>query len=302
MLHLAAEVGGIGANRANPGRYFYANVAMGIHVIEESRRAGVEKLVQVGTVCAYPKFTPVPFKEDDLWNGYPEETNAPYGIAKKSLLVMLAGVPRAVRLQRHLRPAGQSLRPKRQLRSRDESRHPGTDPEVRDRPGNGSSSRRRVGYRVAPAGNSSTSTTPPGPSCLPPNGTTDPIPSTSAPIARSPSGIWSLLIANLTGFKGEVRWDTTKPDGQPRRMLDTTRAREYFGFEALDRPGRGPPSHHRLVEGAFRPMSSRRRSGPIESRSSGPPSPSPPMTSCWNSSINGPSNGRPPLPSATSTR
>ena len=89
VLHLAAEVGGIGANRANPGRYFYANAAMGINVIEESRRAGVEKLVQLGTVCAYPKYTPVPFREEDLWNGYPEETNAPYGVAKKSLLVML---------------------------------------------------------------------------------------------------------------------------------------------------------------------------------------------------------------------
>ena len=91
VIHLAAEVGGIGANRANPGRFFYANMAMGLHLIEESRRIGVEKFVQVGTVCAYPKYTPVPFQEEDLWNGYPEETNAPYGVAKKSLLVMLHG-------------------------------------------------------------------------------------------------------------------------------------------------------------------------------------------------------------------
>ena len=88
VIHLAAEVGGIGANRANPGRFFYANMAMGLHVIEVARRRGVRKLVQIGTICAYPKFTPVPFREDDLWNGYPEETNAPYGIAKKALLVM----------------------------------------------------------------------------------------------------------------------------------------------------------------------------------------------------------------------
>ena len=88
-MHLAAEVGGIGANRDNPGRYFYANMAMGLHLIEEARRRGTAKFVQVGTVCSYPKHTPVPFHEEELWNGYPEETNAPYGIAKKALLVML---------------------------------------------------------------------------------------------------------------------------------------------------------------------------------------------------------------------
>ncbi len=87
VLHLAAEVGGIGANRANPGRYWYANLLMGVHVLEQSRLAGVEKVIMLGTICEYPKFTPVPFHEDDLWNGYPEETNAPYGVAKKSLLV-----------------------------------------------------------------------------------------------------------------------------------------------------------------------------------------------------------------------
>ncbi len=91
VLHLAAEVGGIGANRDNPGRYWYANLMMGAHVIEQSRLHGVDKLLVLGTVCAYPKFTPVPFSEDDLWNGYPEETNAPYGVAKKSLLVGGAG-------------------------------------------------------------------------------------------------------------------------------------------------------------------------------------------------------------------
>ncbi len=87
VLHLAAEVGGIGANRANPGRYWYANLSMGLHVIEQSRVAGVDKLLVLGTICAYPKFTPVPFREEDLWSGYPEETNAPYGNAKKTLLV-----------------------------------------------------------------------------------------------------------------------------------------------------------------------------------------------------------------------
>jgi GDP-L-fucose synthase len=89
VLHLAAEVGGIGINREKPGRFFYANMAMGLHLVEQARLRGVEKFVHVGTVCAYPKFSPVPFNEDDLWNGYPEETNAPYGIAKKSIFVML---------------------------------------------------------------------------------------------------------------------------------------------------------------------------------------------------------------------
>ncbi|MEN8144850.1 MAG: NAD-dependent epimerase/dehydratase family protein, partial [Gemmatimonadota bacterium] len=89
VLHLAAEVGGIGANRSQPGRFFYANMAMGLHLIEQARIASLEKFVQVGTICAYPKFTPVPFREEELWNGYPEETNAPYGIAKKALLVQL---------------------------------------------------------------------------------------------------------------------------------------------------------------------------------------------------------------------
>src|SRR3989440_8572986 len=91
ILHLAAEVGGIGANRDNPGRYFFANMTMGLHLIEGARQFGLKKFVQVGTICAYPKFTPVPFKEAELWNGYPEETNAPYGVAKKALLVMLQG-------------------------------------------------------------------------------------------------------------------------------------------------------------------------------------------------------------------
>ena len=91
VVHLAAEVGGIGANRDNPGRFFYANMAMGLHLVEEARKRGTGKFVQVGTVCSYPKHTPVPFTEDELWNGFPEETNAPYGVAKKALLVMLQG-------------------------------------------------------------------------------------------------------------------------------------------------------------------------------------------------------------------
>ena len=118
VIHLAAVVGGIGANRENPGRFFYENAIMGIQLMEQARLAGVEKFVTIGTVCAYPKFTPVPFKEDDLWNGYPEETNAPYGLAKRMLLVQGQAYRAAVRVQRDLPASGQPLRARRQLRSR----------------------------------------------------------------------------------------------------------------------------------------------------------------------------------------
>jgi len=231
VLHLAAEVGGIGANRANPGRYFYANAAMGIHVIEESRRAGVEKLVQVGTVCAYPKFTPVPFKEDNLWDGYPEETNAPYGIAKKSLLVML----QAYRDQYDFN--GVFVLPVNLYGPRDnfdlESSHviPAlirkfvTAQEAGDAHvdvwGTGSASREFL--YVEDAARAILLATQRYDGAEPVNiGTHREITIRDLVI----------LIAELTGFKGEVRWDASKPDGQPRRMLDTTRAKEYFGFEA----------------------------------------------------------------------
>ena len=231
VLHLAAEVGGIGANRANPGRYFYANAAMGIHVIEESRRAGVEKLVQVGTVCAYPKFTPVPFKEDNLWDGYPEETNAPYGIAKKSLLVML----QAYRDQYDFN--GVFVLPVNLYGPRDnfdlESSHviPAlirkfvTAQEAGDAHvdvwGTGSASREFL--YVEDAARAILLATQRYDGAEPVNiGTHREITIRDLVI----------LIAELTGFNGEVRWDASKPDGQPRRMLDTTRAKEYFGFEA----------------------------------------------------------------------
>lgn len=231
VLHLAAEVGGIGANRANPGRYFYANAAMGLHLIEESRRVGIEKLVQVGTVCAYPKFTPVPFKEDDLWNGYPEETNAPYGIAKKSLLVML----QAYREQYGFN--GIFVLPVNLYGPRDnfdlESSHviPAlirkfvTAQEAQESHvdvwGTGSASREFL--YVEDAARAILLATKKYDGAEPVNiGTHREI--TIRDLV--------MLIADLTDFQGEVRWDSTKPDGQPRRMLDTTRAKEYFGFEA----------------------------------------------------------------------
>ena len=116
VLHLAAEVGGIGANRDNPGRFFFANTAMGLHLIEDARKTQLKKFLQVGTICAYPKFTPVPFRESELWNGYPEETNAPYGVAKKALLVMCQAYRQQYGLNAIYLLAGEPVRPARQFR------------------------------------------------------------------------------------------------------------------------------------------------------------------------------------------
>ena len=140
VIHAAASVGGIGANRDNPGRFFYENAIMGVQLIEACRKHGVAKTVVLGTICAYPKFTPVPFREDDLWNGYPEETNAPYGIAKKALLVQGQAYRQQYGLNAIFLLAGQSLRPARQLRPALVARHPRADPQVR-----------RGGRRPAPA-------------------------------------------------------------------------------------------------------------------------------------------------------
>jgi len=231
VIHLAAEVGGIGANQANPGRYFYANMAMGLHLIEEARRRHIGKFVQVGTVCAYPKFAPVPFKEDDLWKGYPEETNAPYGIAKKSLLVML----QAYRAQYHLN--GIYLLPVNLYGPHDnfdlETSHvipalirkfiaarDNGDPEVVAW-GTGSASREFL--YVEDAAEAITLATDSFNGDQPVNiGTSHEI--TIRELVE--------LIARLTRYEGSVRWDTSKPDGQPRRKLDTSRATRLFGFEA----------------------------------------------------------------------
>ena len=231
VIHLAAEVGGIGANQANPGRYFYANMAMGLHLIEEGRRRGVEKFVQVGTVCSYPKLTPVPFSEDDLWNGYPEETNAPYGIAKKSLLVMLQayreqyGMNGIYLMPVNLYGPGDNFDPTTShvipalIRKCEEARLSGA-PEVNCW-GTGSASREFLYVEdCAEAIVAATQRYEGG-----------------APVnvgAASEISIRDLteLIARLTGFEGELKWDPSKPDGQPRRCLDTRRARDLFGFEA----------------------------------------------------------------------
>jgi GDP-L-fucose synthase len=231
VIHLAAEVGGIGANRDNPGRYFYANAAMGMHLIEESRVRGVEKFVQVGTVCAYPKFAAVPFREDDLWNGYPEETNAPYGIAKKSLLVML----QAYRQQYDFN--GIYLLPVNLYGPRDNF-DPHTSHVIpalirkfvaaveRGEPtvtlwGTGTASREFL--YVDDTARAIVMATRAYDASDPVNiGTGEEV-----TIRRLAD-----LIAEQTGFEGALEFDTTKPDGQPRRALDTSRARERFGFEA----------------------------------------------------------------------
>jgi GDP-L-fucose synthase len=224
-------VGGIGANQANPGRYWYANVAIGSNILEESRKAGVKKLVLLGTVCAYPKFAPIPFTEDDLWEGYPEETNAPYGIAKKSLLVGAQGY----RAQYGLNAI--YLLPVNLYGPRDnfdlESSH--VIPalirkmiEVTERGdgeivlwGDGSPTREflYVGDCAEALVLAAERYDHPEPVNL---GSGEEI--AIRDLAK--------LVADVTGFRGEIVWDTEKPNGQPRRRLDVSRAERFFGFRA----------------------------------------------------------------------
>lgn len=231
VIHLAAEVGGIGANRANPGRFFYANMAMGLHTIEAARRRGVRKFVQVGTICAYPKFTPVPFKEDDLWNGYPEETNAPYGVAKKALLVMCQAYRQqygmnAIYLlpvnlygpQDNFDPQSSHVIPAL-IRKCIEARDAGADKIVCW--GDGSPTREFLYVEDAAEG-----------IALAVEKYDDPAPVNLGNGREIPIRDLTTTIARLTRFTGRIEWDTTQPNGQPRRCLDTSRARERFGFVA----------------------------------------------------------------------
>ena len=227
VFHLAGEVGGIGANRANPGRFWYANLMMGAHVLELARLNRLEKLVVLGTVCAYPKLTPVPFREDDLWEGYPEETNAPYGVAKKSILV--GG--QAYRAQYGLDSI--FLLPANMYGPRDnfdlETSH--TIPalirkmsENRDEVvlwGDGSPSREFLYVEDCVEALAVAADRYDG--AEPVNIGTG-VETTIRELAE--------LIAELTGFDGEIVWDTSMPNGQPRRKLDTSRARRLFGWEA----------------------------------------------------------------------
>jgi GDP-L-fucose synthase len=231
VFHLAAEVGGIGANRANPGRYWYANLAMGMNVLEESRRASLGKLVLVGTVCSYPKFAPVPFREESLWDGYPEETNAPYGVAKKALLVGAQGYREQYGLNAvylvpvnlygpgdnfdletsHVIPA--LVRKMAEAKARD-------DDQV-ELWGDGSPTREFLYVEDCAEALLLAAERYDGPE--PVNlGTGEEI------SIRDLAG----LVAEFTGYEGEIVWDTSKPNGQPRRKLDVTRAEELFGFRA----------------------------------------------------------------------
>jgi GDP-L-fucose synthase len=231
IIHLAAVVGGIGANRENPGRFFYENAIMGIELMEAARLAGVEKFVTIGTVCAYPKFTPVPFHEDDLWIGYPEETNAPYGLAKKMLLVQgqayraQYGMNAIFLLPVNLYGPGDNFDPSSShvipalIKKCVDAREAGAASiEVW---GTGSASREFLYVDDAAEG-----------IVLAADRYDDEAP-VNLGVGREIT-IRELveLIVRLTRFPGEIVWDTTKPDGQPRRALDTSRAREAFGFVA----------------------------------------------------------------------
>jgi GDP-L-fucose synthase len=227
VFHLAAEVGGIGANRANPGRYWYANLMMGAHVLELSRIHEVAKVIFSGTVCAYPKFAPVPFSEDDLWNGYPEETNAPYGVAKKTVLVGAQAYREQYGLDAIL------LLPANLYGPRDnfdlETSHvipalirkmvEGTDRILLW--GDGSPSREFLYVDDCVEG-----------LLLGAERYDDPDPVNLGTGVETTIRELAETIAELTGFQGEIEWDTSMPNGQPRRQLDPSRAAERFGFRA----------------------------------------------------------------------
>lgn len=231
IIHLAANVGGIGYNQKNPGTLFYDNLIMGAHLMEEARKAGVEKFVAVGTICAYPKYTPVPFKEDDLWDGYPEETNAPYGLAKKMMLVQAQsyrtqyGFNAIYLLPVNLYGPGDNFNP--------ESSHviPALIKKFVDAQKKkakevviwGTGKPTREFLYVEDAARAITLAT------LKYN--------SSEPVNIGSSFEISIkelaqLIKKITGFKGKVIFDHTKPDGQPRRKLDVTLAKKFFGFES----------------------------------------------------------------------
>jgi len=231
IIHLAAVVGGIGANRLHPGSFFYDNAIMGIQLIEEARLHAIEKFVQVGTICAYPKFTPVPFKEEDLWNGYPEETNAPYGLAKKMLLVQLQayrqeyGFNGIYLLPVNLYGPGDNDDPvtshviPAMIRKF-------TEAKEQDLPsvtlwGDGSPTREFLYVEDAAEG-----------IVLATERYDKPEPVNLGSGQEISIKDLADLIKRLTGYQGAVVWDTTKPNGQPRRMLDVSRAERGFGFKA----------------------------------------------------------------------
>ena len=231
VMHLAAEVGGIGANRDNPGRFFFANLAMGMHLIEHARINKIKKFLQVGSICAYPKFTPVPFHESDLWNGYPEETNAPYGIAKKSLLVMCQSYRQQYNLNAiYLLPVN--------LYGPNENFHPHsshvipalirkcvearlTDQKEMTAWGTGAASREFLYVQDCAEA-----------LVLSLEKYNSPEPMNLGSGREITIKNLTELIARLSNFTSKIIWDASKPDGQPRRCLDVTRAEKEIGFTA----------------------------------------------------------------------
>ncbi len=234
VIHLAAVVGGIGANSENPGKFFYDNLMMGVQMMEQGRQHNIEKFVAVGTVCAYPKFTPVPFREESLWNGYPEETNAPYGLAKKMLLVQSQayrqqyGFNSIFLLPANLYGPGDNFDPKVShvipalIKKVFDAKERGEQRIVVW--GTGKASREFLYVDDAAKGIVLATE----------------IYNKSDPVNIGVGFEVSIrelaeLICKLTQFDGEIEWDTSKPDGQPRRMLDTQRAFQEFGFKANTR-------------------------------------------------------------------
>jgi len=253
VIHLAARVGGIGANRANPGKFFYDNLMMGVQLMEVGRQVGIEKFVAIGTVCAYPKFTPVPFKEEDLWDGYPEETNAPYGLAKKMLLVQAQSYRQQYGLNAiyllpvnlygprdnfdlessHVIPAlikkcVDAMHQTEDRGSRSKVNTPRLQPQSSNlKPpsvtvwGTGKPTREFLYVEDAAEGIVAAAER---------YNESEPV-NLGAGFEISIKNL-AEMIAGLTGFKGKTVWDASKPNGQPRRMLDTSRARERFGWAA----------------------------------------------------------------------
>jgi GDP-L-fucose synthase len=231
IIHLAAHVGGIGANLARPAEFFYDNLMMGVQLMHQAWQRGVEKFVALGTICAYPKYTPIPFKEENLWDGYPEETNAPYGLAKKMLLVQSQayrqqyGFNSIFLLPVNLYGPGDNFDLASShvipalIRKCVEAKEQGADEIVAW--GDGSPTREFLYVEDAAEGIALATQS---------YNRSDPV-NIGSSFEISIKELTE-LIARLTGFEGRVRWDTSKPNGQPRRKLDTTRAKEYFGFSA----------------------------------------------------------------------
>jgi GDP-L-fucose synthase len=231
VIHLAAEVGGIGANMANPGRYFYANMAMALHMVEHARIAGIAKFVQAGTICAYPRDTPVPFREEALWDGYPEETNAPYGIAKKAALVMLDAYRRQYGLRSayllpvnlygpgdnfdlqtsHVIPA--LVRKCVEAAERGDASVPCW--------GTGRASREFLHVDDCAEGIVRAA-----------EALEDPVPVNLGTGSEVTIRVLAETVARLCGFRGTLEWDASRPDGQPRRCLDVQRAERLLGWRA----------------------------------------------------------------------